>query len=134
MIPFGMPGFDTLEQIGYAFDLQKANDLMREFSLAGTKITLSTTADYTDLGKYIQSALTDVGLDASMEILPAASMRQFRANGSLPFFQASWVADYPDAEIIFPCFIAKTLHRMALIIHISIIKHLTSFMKKQCVK
>lgn len=107
MIPFGMPGFDTLEQIGYAFDLQKANDLMREFSLAGKKITLSTTADYTDLGKYIQSALTDVGLDASMEILPAASMRQFRANGSLPFFRASWVADYPDAENYLSLFYSK---------------------------
>jgi len=98
MIPFGLPGFDTLEQIGYKYDKQKANELLRKYKLAGAKITLSTTADYTDIGKYIQSALTAMGLDAGMEILPAASMRQFRANGSLAFFRASWVADYPDAE------------------------------------
>ena len=107
MIPYGLPGFDTLEQIGYKYDKQKANDLLSEFNLGGTKITLSTTADYTDLGKYIQSALTEVGLDASMEILPAASMRQFRANGSLPFFRASWVADYPDAENYLSLFYSK---------------------------
>ena len=29
--------------------------------------------------------------------MPAA-LREKRANGNLPFFRSSWVADYPDAE------------------------------------
>ena len=33
-----------------------------------------------------------------MEVMPPATMRSMRANGSLPFFRSSWVADYPDAE------------------------------------
>jgi len=98
MIPFSLPGYDSLENIGYAYDKEKASKLIRDFDLQGAKLRLSTTADYTDLGKYMQSALGSVGLDIGMEILPPANMRQFRANGSLPFFRASWVADYPDAE------------------------------------
>ena len=30
--------------------------------------------------------------------MPPATLRSMRASGSLSFFRASWVADYPDAE------------------------------------
>ena len=33
-----------------------------------------------------------------MEVMPPATLKNMRANGSLQFFRASWVADYPDAE------------------------------------
>ena len=33
-----------------------------------------------------------------MEVMPPATLRSMRATGSLSFFRASWVADYPDAE------------------------------------
>lgn len=98
MIPEGMLGDSKPMNYGYSYQPNIAGQLIKENSLLGTKINLSTTAEYADLGKYIQSQLTSIGLDATMEVMPPATMRQMRANGSLPFFRASWVADYPDAE------------------------------------
>ena len=51
-----------------------------------------------DLAKFVQSAVTDVGLVCKVEEMMPAAMREKRAKCSLPFFRSSWVADYPDAE------------------------------------
>lgn len=61
-------------------------------------LNLSTTAKYADIGKFVQSQVEAVGLKCKMEVMPHAIMRSLRANGSLSFFRASWIADYPDAE------------------------------------
>lgn len=98
MIPYGLPGHDESGTIGYSFQPDSARALMMKYNLNELAVTLSTTADYVDISKFVQGSLKDYGLDASLEVLPAANMRQFRANGSLPFFRASWVGDYPDAE------------------------------------
>lgn len=98
MIPFGLPGHAKSADIGYTYQPDSVKSLIMKYKLVELPITLSTTADYLDLSKFVQSSLKDFGLSASLEVLPAANMRQFRANGSLPFFRASWVGDYPDAE------------------------------------
>ena len=61
-------------------------------------MNLSTTAEYADIGKFVQSQAEQIGLQCKMEVMPPATMRSMRSNGSLSFFRASWVADYPDAE------------------------------------
>ena len=33
-----------------------------------------------------------------MDVIPASSLKDGKANGQLDFFRASWIADYPDAE------------------------------------
>ena len=33
-----------------------------------------------------------------MDVIPASSLKDLKANGQLDFFRASWIADYPDAE------------------------------------
>ena len=96
MIPAGLPGHR--DSIGYDYDLKLAQRLVKENRLEGYTLNLSTTAEYADIGKFVQSQVEQVGLKCKMEVMPPATLRSMRGNGSLQFFRASWVADYPDAE------------------------------------
>ena len=96
MIPKGLPGHKNT--IGYGYDLKRAQRLVAENHLEGYQLQLSTVADYADIGKFVQSQVEQIGLQCKMEVMPPATMRSMRANGSMPFFRSSWVADYPDAE------------------------------------
>ena len=96
MIPVGLPGHSPT--IGYGYDLKRAQRLVTENHLEGYLLQLSTVADYADIGKFVQSQVEQIGLQCKMEVMPPATMRSMRSNGSLQFFRSSWVADYPDAE------------------------------------
>ncbi len=96
MIPVGLSGHS--DSIGYAFDMRKAQQLVVEHALEGQTLRLSTTAEYADIGKFVQSQVASIGINCNMEVMPPATLRSMRANGSLSFFRSSWVADYPDAE------------------------------------
>ena len=96
MIPVGLPGHSNT--IGYGYDLKRARRLVTENRLEGYLLQLSTVADYADIGKFVQSQVEQIGLRCKMEVMPPATMRSMRSNGSLQFFRSSWVADYPDAE------------------------------------
>ena len=96
MIPVGLPGHSNT--IGYGYDLKRAQRLVAENHLESCLLQLSTVADYADIGKFVQSQVEQIGLQCKMEVMPPATMRSMRSNGSLPFFRSSWVADYPDAE------------------------------------
>ncbi len=122
IIPAGLPGFkdvktqrrkDTKTQrldqtlrlcdfeslsIGYPYNPKKAEQLLKDNGLVGYELKLYTTQDYIDIAKFVQSALTEVGLNCKVEEMMPAALREKRANGNLPFFRSSWVADYPDAE------------------------------------
>lgn len=96
IIPVGLPGYSST--IGYGYDMKRAQRLVAENHLEGYLLQLSTVADYADIGKFVQSQVEQIGLQCKMEVMPPATMRSMRANGSMPFFRSSWVADYPDAE------------------------------------
>ena len=96
MIPSGLPGHR--DSIGYDYDLKRAQRLVKDNGLEGYELNLSTTAEYADIGKFVQSQVEQLGLKCKMEVMPPATVRSMRANGNLSFFRASWVADYPDAE------------------------------------
>lgn len=96
MIPSGLPGHR--DSIGYDYDLRHAQRLVRDHRLEGYVVNLSTTAEYADIGKFVQSQVEQTGLKCKMEVMPPATLKNMRASGSLQFFRASWVADYPDAE------------------------------------
>ena len=127
IIPVGLPGFETISQqdnkttrqqdnglennsltcrlvdsltqsIGYPYNPKKAERLLKDNDLLGYELKLYTTQDYIDIAKFVQSALTEVGLNCKVEEMMPAALREKRANGNLPFFRSSWVADYPDAE------------------------------------
>ena len=105
MIPVGLPGHSST--IGYGYDLKQAQHLVAENRLEGYLLQLSTVADYADIGKFVQSQVEQTGLRCKMEVMPPATMRSMRANGSMPFFRSSWVADYPDAENYLSLFLSS---------------------------
>ena len=96
IIPTGLQGHNPT--CGYTYNPKKAQQLVSDNGLYGEEVSISTTAEYADIGKFVQSQIEAVGLKCKMEVIPPATMRSMRANGSLPFFRSSWVADYPDAE------------------------------------
>ena len=96
MIPSGLPGHR--DSIGYGYDPKRAQALVKDYRLTGYNLNLSTTAEYADIGKFVQSQVEQIGLRCKMEVMPPATLKNMRANGSLQLFRASWVADYPDAE------------------------------------
>jgi peptide/nickel transport system substrate-binding protein len=119
IIPAGLPGYkdaktprrqdtETLGDsvtrclgdlnIGYPYNPKKAEQLLKDNDLIGYELKLYTTQDYIDIAKFVQSALTEIGLNCRVEEMMPAALREKRANGNLPFFRSSWVADYPDAE------------------------------------
>ena len=102
-VPFSSPVPESRslvpsQTIGYPYNPKKAEQLLKDNDLLGYELKLYTTQDYIDIAKFVQSALTEIGLNCKVEEMMPAALREKRANGNLPFFRSSWVADYPDAE------------------------------------
>jgi len=101
-LPVGIPGNDTSEIDGYNYDPDRARSLLTEAGFPGGDgldvITLSSTPEHIDICKYIQHQLQDIGITLEIDIHPPAMLKEFKAQSKLPFFRASWIADYPDAE------------------------------------
>lgn len=102
VIPPGLMGYNPEKTGGYAYDLDSAKALLdivigRHYGEI-PEVTLNTTSNYLDLCEYLQASWRKLGIRVNVEVLPAPTLREGKANGSLSFFRASWIADYPDAE------------------------------------
>jgi peptide/nickel transport system substrate-binding protein len=99
-IPKGLPGFD--DTIGFTYQPEKAKQLIEQFKaetgIQNPEITITTTSNYLSFCEFIQRELQKTGLQVHVDVIPAASLKDAKANGKLDMFRASWVADYPDAE------------------------------------
>ncbi|AUC77171.1 ABC transporter substrate-binding protein [Olleya sp. Bg11-27] len=99
-IPKGLPGYSAT--IGYTYQPKKAKQLIADYKEQSgnvtPKITITTTSNYLNFCEYIQRELTKIGLTVAVDVLPASSLKEGKANGKLNVFRASWVADYPDAQ------------------------------------
>lgn len=108
IIPTGLGGHGAK---GYAYDLQKARELVAAYKNAtgnkNPKIQMSTTASYADLGEYAQREWQKIGLNVEVDINPPTTLTQSIATGKAPFFKATWIADYPDAENYLSLFYSK---------------------------
>ena len=102
MIPAGMPAFAPESSYGYSYNPAKSAELLAAAGYPGGRglppITVTTSADYLDLCKYIQHELRKSGMELKIEVSPPAAIREMKAQAKIPFFRASWVADYPDEE------------------------------------
>lgn len=99
-IPKGLPGFNAT--IGYHYKPEEAKQLIADFKtetgITNPEITLTTTSNYLSFCEFIQRELQKIGLQVNVDVIPASSLKDGKANGQLDFFRASWIADYPDAE------------------------------------
>jgi peptide/nickel transport system substrate-binding protein len=99
-IPKGLPGFN--DSIGFSYQPDIAKQLVSEFKaetgIQNPEVTLTTTSNYLSFCEYIQREIQKIGLQVNVDVIPASSLKDSKANGQLDFFRASWIADYPDAE------------------------------------
>lgn len=102
MIPPGLPTFDPESNYGYSYKPEKAKALLAGAGYPNGRglptITLYAPPTYMDLCEFIQSQLADIGIRLSLEVTQPALLRSRMEKGEAPFFRASWIADYPDAE------------------------------------
>jgi peptide/nickel transport system substrate-binding protein len=108
--PKGLPSFDS-SNIFFDYNPEKARRLLALAGYPGgaglPAITLTSTADYLDICKYIQHQVASIGIDLKIEVSPPAAVKEMKAEAKLPFFRASWIADYPDAENYLSMFYSK---------------------------
>lgn len=101
IVPEGLPSFDSGVRY-YTYDPLKALQLLNEAGFPHGKglapVILTSTPDYLDICKYIQSQAGDLGIEINIEVSPPAAVKEMKAQAKLSFFRASWIADYPDAE------------------------------------
>jgi peptide/nickel transport system substrate-binding protein len=106
-VPLGLPSFSA-DVKGYDYNSEKAKQLIVNSSFdTDTEIILSTTSSYLDLCEYIQSQLSEIGLNVRVDVNPPSTHRQMVATSKLSFFRGSWIADYPDAENYLSLFYSK---------------------------
>ena len=109
--PRGLPSFDNVAVPGYSFDPVKAARLLAESGFPAGKnlppITLLCNQDYLDLCTFITRQWEDLGIKVNIDMTETALLRERMRKGQAPFFRASWIADYPDAESFYTCFYSK---------------------------
>ncbi len=100
MIPPVLPGYDS-SVAGYAYDPDRALQLLEGLRRRGYErfdLVLSCPDIYLDYANFVIENLKDVGIDARIDVVHQSLLREEMIKSQTPFFRASWIADYPDAE------------------------------------
>ncbi len=109
--PRGLPSFDPVSVPGYSYQPAKARQLLQEAGFPNgvglEPIQLLTNKDYLDLCTFITRQWEDLGIKVNIELVESAVLRSRMRKSQAPFFRASWIADYPDAESFFTMFYSK---------------------------
>ncbi len=109
-VPKGLPSYSTTVK-GYSYQIDKARQLLAEAGFPNgeglPRIELYTNKDYLDLCTFIVRQWEDLGIKVQIEVLESATLRNKMTKGEVPFFRASWIADYPDEESYFTVFYSK---------------------------
>ncbi|PTX62867.1 peptide/nickel transport system substrate-binding protein [Kordia periserrulae] len=108
-IPKGLPGFDNIE--GFTYQPERAKELVKNYiketGNSNPEVSITTNGQYLNFCEYIQRELEKIDIKASVNVIPASTLRELRSKGELPIFRASWIADYPDAENYLSLFYSK---------------------------
>lgn len=109
-VPPGLPSF-TAALKGYEYDVPKAKSLLQAAGFPNGKglpaIKLLTIPIYGNLASYIANELQQVGIPLQVEVIQKSLLMQQTSKQQAPFFRASWIADYPDAENYLSVFYGK---------------------------
>lgn len=109
-LPDGLPGLEQRTD-GYSYDPNRAKELLSQAGFPNgdglPEIELHTTSQYLDLCEYMQSQLSEVGIQLKIEVNPGATHGALVSNSQVPFFRKSWIADYADAENYLSLFYSK---------------------------
>ncbi|HPI54052.1 MAG TPA: ABC transporter substrate-binding protein [Chitinophagaceae bacterium] len=110
IIPVSLPGYDSNRVHGYSYQPEKARQLIAEVKKelgSMPEITLLSNDNYSDRCNFIASQLKELGLLVKIEIMQPSLLREQMSNSNAPFFWATWIADYPDAECYLTMFYGK---------------------------
>lgn len=110
-VPQGLPSFDPGKVKGYAYDVEKARQLLSEAGYPGGRglpeIKLLTIPIYTNLASYVANELKQVGINVQVESVQKSLLLEQTSKSQALFFRGSWIADYPDAENYLSVFYSK---------------------------
>jgi oligopeptide transport system substrate-binding protein len=110
-VPSGLPSYDPAQVIGYVYNPDSARALISAAGFGGgnpmPEIELFTNKDYLDLTTFIARQWQEIGVKTKIEVLESSILRDGMRKSSIPFFRASWIADYPDAESFLCMFYSK---------------------------
>lgn len=109
-VPVGLPSFNAAAVQGYAYNPQRAKQLIREAGINNAKgfaIKLLTIPIYADIASYIARQLEDIGLNVQVEVVQKSLLLEMTSGSKAGFFRGSWIADYPDAENYLSVFYSK---------------------------
>jgi ABC-type transport system substrate-binding protein len=91
----------------YAYDPQKAREIIRREGASGVTVNFYMTSDQevVDMAEVIQSYLESAGLHVRIKQLEWSAYKEAVNKGEADMFYLSWWADYPDPEnFLFPLF------------------------------
>jgi peptide/nickel transport system substrate-binding protein len=110
-VPSGLPSHDPLKVQGYEYNPDSALILISKAGYDSSnplpEIELFTNKDYLDLTTFIARQWQEIGVKTKIEVLESSILRDGMRKSSVPFFRASWIADYPDAESFLCMFYSK---------------------------
>ena len=110
-VPSGLPSYDPMHVRGYRYNPDSARVLISKAGYSTDnpmpEIELFTNKDYLDLTTFIARQWQEIGVKTKIEVLESSILRDGMRKSSIPFFRASWIADYPDAESFLCMFYSK---------------------------